>query len=82
MTVKEHYDKHLANFYSWMTGDFETKCNEFKKFLTDNSIAPFSNKIAIDLLERDMEFKAFRLQRLASRLQQLTLTNNFWMNSK
>jgi SAM-dependent methyltransferase len=49
MTVKEHYDNHLGHFYSWMTGDFHTKSNEFKDFLTDNSIKPLSNKIAIDL---------------------------------
>lgn len=49
MTVKEHYDNHLAHFYSWMTGDFYTKSNEFKKFLTDNSIKPTSNKMAVDL---------------------------------
>ena len=22
MSVKEHYDNHLGNFYSWYTGDF------------------------------------------------------------
>ncbi|NUQ16566.1 MAG: class I SAM-dependent methyltransferase [Flavobacteriales bacterium] len=49
MTVKEHYDNHLGHFYSWMTGDFHTKTNEFKRFLTDNFIKPTSNKIAIDL---------------------------------
>ncbi len=49
MTVKEHYDNHLGHFYSWMTGDFHTKTNEFKRFLTDNFIRPTSNKTAIDL---------------------------------
>lgn len=49
MTTKEHYDKHLGNFYSWMTGDFETKQNEFKNFLKDNLIIPLSSKNAIDL---------------------------------
>ncbi len=49
MTVKEHYDNHLGQFYSWMSGDFKTRCNEFKKFLISNSISPASNKIAIDL---------------------------------
>ncbi len=24
MPVKEHYDNHLGNFYSWMAGDFNT----------------------------------------------------------
>ena len=49
MTVKEHYDQHLARFYSWMTGDFLTKASEFKKFLVENSITPNTTKIAIDL---------------------------------
>ena len=25
MSVKEHYDNHLGNFYSWMIGDFISK---------------------------------------------------------
>jgi SAM-dependent methyltransferase len=49
MTVKEHYDNHLGHIYSWMTGDFQSKSNEFKNFLADNGIEPSSNKIAIDL---------------------------------
>jgi ubiquinone/menaquinone biosynthesis C-methylase UbiE len=49
MTVKEHYNTHLANFYSWMTGDFETKQQEFRIFLKDNAIIPSSTKKAIDL---------------------------------
>ena len=49
MTVKEHYDIHLADFYSWMTGDFETKQKEFQKFLKENAIIPSSTKKAIDL---------------------------------
>lgn len=49
MTVKEHYDKHLGNFYSWMTGDFEINQMEFQKFLVENDILPASSKIAIDL---------------------------------
>jgi SAM-dependent methyltransferase len=49
MTVKEHYDNHLGHFYSWMTGDFQTKCSDFKIFLVENSVKPTSNKIALDL---------------------------------
>lgn len=49
MTVKEHYDTHLADFYSWMTGDFETKQKEFQALLKDNAIIPSSTKKAIDL---------------------------------
>jgi 2-polyprenyl-3-methyl-5-hydroxy-6-metoxy-1,4-benzoquinol methylase len=49
MTVKEHYDKHLGHFFSWMSGDFQTRCNEFRQLLADNLILPSSSKIAIDL---------------------------------
>ncbi len=49
MTAKEHYENHLANFYSWMTGDLTSKSNEFKKFLQSNQIAPHKSRVAIDL---------------------------------
>lgn len=49
MTVKEHYDRHLGNFYSWMTGDFETKRKEFQEFLSSHGVLPGSTKKAIDL---------------------------------
>jgi 2-polyprenyl-3-methyl-5-hydroxy-6-metoxy-1,4-benzoquinol methylase len=49
MTVKEHYDKHLANFYSWMVGDFNQKRADFQSFLENNRIYPSETKVAIDL---------------------------------
>ncbi len=49
MTVKEHYDKHLGNFYSWFMGNFETKEKEFRQFLTENEINPTQSKNALDL---------------------------------
>lgn len=49
MSAKEHYATHLANFYAWMVGDFESKQREFQHFLTTNSITPSSTKKAIDL---------------------------------
>lgn len=49
MTAKEHYDNHLGHFYSWMTGDFQTKSTEFKNLLIDNFVKPSLNKIALDL---------------------------------
>ena len=49
MTVKAHYDNHLAHFYAWMTGDFQTRYEEFKSFLIENAIKPSGGKIAIDL---------------------------------
>lgn len=49
MTVKEHYDKHLANFYSWMVGDFDQLRANFQDFLEDNKVYPSETKVAIDL---------------------------------
>src|SRR5687768_4357417 len=48
--VKDHYDKHLGNFYSWMAGAFETKQAEQFNFFKENNIQPFTSaKTAIDL---------------------------------
>jgi len=49
MTTKEHYDNHLASFYEWMVGDFETKEKEQRDFFERNGIKPLQNKVAIDL---------------------------------
>lgn len=49
MQVKEHYEKHLADFYSWMIGDTQSKSTEFQNFLQDNGIKPKGTKVAIDL---------------------------------
>jgi len=49
MTVKEHYDNHLGNFYSWYTGDFDKNKNDFKAFCIENEIKPFNSGNAIDL---------------------------------
>jgi len=49
MTTKDHYEKHLANFYSWTAGDFELKSKDFQIFLSDHKILPLSSKVAIDL---------------------------------
>ena len=49
MTVKEHYDNHLADFYSWMIGDFEKGKDSFKDFCIKNEIKPNKTGNAIDL---------------------------------
>jgi SAM-dependent methyltransferase len=48
MTIKEHYDNHLAFFYSWMVGDFEKVSNEELKFFETNGTIPIQNKKAVD----------------------------------
>jgi len=49
MGVKEHYDKHLGNFYSWMVGDFEEKKQVFKEFCINHIMPGNKCKKAIDL---------------------------------
>ena len=49
MTAREHYDNHLANFYSWMLGDFEEKLDTQLDFLKRNNIKPGIGNVAIDL---------------------------------
>ncbi|HLP10708.1 MAG TPA: class I SAM-dependent methyltransferase [Flavobacteriales bacterium] len=49
MDVKEHYETHLGEFYSWMAGDFGVKQNEFYNFLHANNIFPSGTGMALDL---------------------------------
>lgn len=49
LKTKEHYENHLANIYSWMVGDFETRENEQYQFFQSRDILPDANKTAIDL---------------------------------
>src|SRR5690606_22977507 len=49
MTVKEHYDNHLGNFYSWFTGDFDQNVEKFYGFCRENNIKPENSSVAIDL---------------------------------
>jgi SAM-dependent methyltransferase len=48
MTVKEHYDQHLGNFYSWMVGDFALVSKEEEEFFMNYGILPLLNKKAVD----------------------------------
>lgn len=49
MTVKEHYDNHLAGFYAWMIGEFQEKQQGQEQLLRAQGIFPMSNACAIDL---------------------------------
>lgn len=49
MKTKEHYDKHLAHFYSWMVGDWEAPSIAFQNLLATHGIKPKSTRTAIDL---------------------------------
>ena len=35
MSAKEHYQRHLATFYSWMTGNFEAAQKKQQKYFVE-----------------------------------------------
>ena len=49
ISVKKHYDHHLAKYYAWMTGDIKSKQEEFEAFLIRQQLKPLSTGVAIDL---------------------------------
>jgi SAM-dependent methyltransferase len=50
MSVKNHYDNHLAEVYSWFSGNFELKKEQFKKLCGDYGVVPSKNNAsAFDL---------------------------------
>lgn len=49
MTVKEHYDRYLGNFYSWTVGNFTEKQVEQEGFFRRNDITPKFSGVAFDL---------------------------------
>lgn len=49
MKAKDHYDNHLANFYSWMAGDFDELLMNNERFFRENYIRPRANGVAFDL---------------------------------
>ncbi|MBI4649789.1 methyltransferase domain-containing protein, partial [Candidatus Desantisbacteria bacterium] len=49
MGIKEHYDGHLANYYTWIYGGFEKKAEDNKIFFSLHDIKPTTSKIVIDL---------------------------------
>jgi SAM-dependent methyltransferase len=49
MRVKDHYDTHLGNFYSWMAGDVTAKADEFFQFLRDHDVIAADAETAVDL---------------------------------
>jgi methylase of polypeptide subunit release factors len=49
MKVKDHYDKHLGNFYASMVGDFNQKQFEQEAFFRIHHITATTKKNAFDL---------------------------------
>lgn len=48
-TVQEHYDRVLADVYSWMFGGFEPAINKNLEFFKKHNISPKGSGVAIDL---------------------------------
>ena len=49
MTTKAHYDTHLAAFYSWMVGDFDTAQAQAADYFKRQKLYPRSTGLALDL---------------------------------
>jgi len=47
--VKEHYDRLLAEYYSWMSGGFAKKLQQNQKFFRSHRVRPAHSGIAVDL---------------------------------
>jgi len=47
--VKEHYENHLAKYYSWMSGGSARKIEENRVFFRDHYVWPRGSGVAVDL---------------------------------
>lgn len=48
-TVQQHYDTHLALYYDWIFGEWETKLEENRRFFEAHYIVPAGSGRALDL---------------------------------
>ena len=48
-TVAEHYENLLADYYSWMFGDFTAKAETHHRFFSAHQIQPTKSGLAVDL---------------------------------
>ncbi len=49
MNVKQHYDQHLGNFYSWMTGNFEVAVAQQMEVFRNFQLIPATTGKCLDL---------------------------------
>lgn len=49
VSVEEHYDNLLATYYSWMSGEFDLKIEEYRAFFRNHGIRPAGLGVAVDL---------------------------------
>jgi SAM-dependent methyltransferase len=48
-TVAQHYEKHLARYYSWLFGDFDDTVEANRRLFIVQKLIPRKSKIAMDL---------------------------------
>ncbi|MGD9162165.1 MAG: class I SAM-dependent methyltransferase [Desulfobacteraceae bacterium] len=48
-TVKQHYEKVLADVYSWMYGGFKYRLQHNREFLNNHHLTPKGSALAVDL---------------------------------
>ena len=48
-TIAEHYENHLAQYYSWLFGNFDEIVEANRQFFIVRKLIPGNSKIAIDL---------------------------------
>jgi SAM-dependent methyltransferase len=71
-TVAEHYNRVLADVYSWMYGGWEAQLARYSEFFAAHGIAPRASKRAIDL-GAGCGFQAIPLARLGFEVKAIDL---------
>lgn len=49
MEIKSHYENHLADYYTWISGGFDNNIIKVSQFFARHKITPMESKVAIDL---------------------------------
>jgi len=73
--IREHYENHLAKYYSWMSGGLAKKLNENRKFFKDHHVRPRHSGIAVDL-GAGSGFQSIPLAELGFRVIAIDLSKN------
>lgn len=74
-TVKEHYENHLAKYYSWISGGLAQKLEENRNFFKDHHVLPRRSGVAVDL-GAGSGFQSIPLAELGFRVIAIDLSKN------
>jgi SAM-dependent methyltransferase len=74
-TVKEHYENHLAKYYSWISGGLAQKLEEHRNFFKDHHVLPRRSGVAVDL-GAGSGFQSIPLAELGFRVIAIDLSKN------